>query len=70
MDEERSFGRRDCFRLSFFAKKFKIDRSDRIAAAAAEVRLLLSFRCNLCKRECTVSESVGSFSVALAGLNK
>ena len=54
--------------MSFFAKKFKIDRSDRIAAA--EVRLLLSFRCNLCKRECTVSESVGSFSVALAGLNK
>ena len=56
--------------MSFFAKKFKIDRSDRIAAAAEEVRLLLSFRCNLCKRECTVSESVGSFSVALAGLNK
>ena len=56
--------------MSFFAKKFKIDRSDRIASTAAEVRLLLSFRCNLCKRECTVSESVGSFSVALAGLNK
>ena len=37
------------FRSSYFAEKFKTDRTDRIASAAP--RPLLSFRCNLCVRE-------------------
>ena len=50
----RGVGCRVCFRLSFFAKKFKIDRSDRIVAAPALFPVQ-----PVQERECSVSESVG-----------
>ena len=63
----RGVGCRVCFRLSFFAKKFKIDRSDRIVAAPA---LFPVQPVQEGVQRQRVGPSVGSFSVALAGLNK